>query len=298
MRLTLLGLTTISSASAFAPAVHRVQPHINVQMQKPLIVRFAESSNEFSPFEDGISNTNIINNAKTATATVATWATSASVASAAGPDWGIFEGRTGSLLHPVMMASLLLFSLSTGFLGLQWRRQRTIPAEISSLKKTIPNLNGASSLSAAIVAAKAVNEDGSANDLSVISAYEMALPVEKQIKELTAERKELATQGNRDKHFNQGAMLAFLGTAFAVEGPLNTYARAGKLFPGPHLYAGASLVVLWAAAAACVPAMQKGSDTARSIHIGANAVGTGLFAWQVVSGIPIFLKVLEKTQWP
>merc|ERR1712232_753240 len=121
--------------------------------------------------------------------------------------------------------------------------------------------------------------------------------MEALISELTVERKELASAGPRDKHFSNGALLAFLGTAFAIEGPLNTYARAGKLFPGPHLYAGAGLVVLWSLAAACVPAMQKGNDTARSIHIGANALGMGLFGWQVVSGLPILLKVIEKTQW-
>jgi Protein of unknown function (DUF4079) len=82
------------------------------------------------------------------------------------------------------------------------------------------------------------------------------------------------------------------------QGPLNTYARAGKLFPGPHLYAGAGLVVVWALAAACVPAMQKGSDTARTVHIGANLAGIGLFGWQVVSGIPILQKVIENTRWP
>jgi hypothetical protein len=49
---------------------------------------------------------------------------------------------------------------------------------------------------------------------------------------------------------------------------------------------------------ATVPAMQKGNDTARTIHIGANILGTSLFAWQVVSGVPILLKVWEKTQWP
>jgi len=83
-----------------------------------------------------------------------------------------------------------------------------------------------------------------------------------------------------------------------TQGPLNTYARAGKLFPGPHLYAGAGLVVLWALAASMVPAMQKGNDTARTVHIGANLVGIGLFAWQVTSGIPILFKVLEFTKWP
>jgi len=82
------------------------------------------------------------------------------------------------------------------------------------------------------------------------------------------------------------------------QGPLNTYARAGKLFPGPHLYAGAGLVVLWALAAAMVPSMQKGNDAARTVHIGANLAGIGLFVWQITSGIPILLKVVELTKWP
>ena len=125
-----------------------------------------------------------------------------------------------------------------------------------------------------------------------------AIPTQTLISQLTTERKEIASKSPRDKHFSQGALLAFLGTAFAIEGPLNTYARAGKLFPGPHLYAGAGLVVCWALAAACVPSMQKGSDAARSVHIGANVLGMGLFGWQVVSGIPILQKVWEKTQWP
>lgn len=190
-------------------------------------------------------------------------------------DIAIFKGKTLSLLHPVMMLGLLGFSLSTGLLGLQWRRQRTLGDEISALKKTIP--------------ATAEGED---------SPTPAALAIQAEVDALTAERKQLAAEGPRDKHFSQGALLAFLGTLFAIEGPLNTYARAGKLFPGPHLYAGAGLVVLWALAVATIPAMQKGSDTARTVHIGANVVGTSLFAWQVVSGIPILLKVWENTKWP
>ena len=79
---------------------------------------------------------------------------------------------------------------------------------------------------------------------------------------------------------------------------MNTYARAGKLFPGPHLYAGAALVVLWSLAVGTIPAMQKGSDTARTIHIAANLTGLAFFAWQVSTGIPILLKVIELTSWP
>jgi len=220
------------------------------------------------------------------------WAASTQIAQAAGPDWGIFEGRTGSLLHPVMMGGLSLYSLYTAFLGFQWRRQRTIGDEISELKKQIPDLQGASSVKAAIAAA---NEAGDAARASQLQA---STAVEAQVQELQAERKSLAEAGPRDKHFAQGALLAFLGIAFAIEGPLNTYARAGKLFPGPHLYVGASLVVIWALAFATIPSMQKGNDTARSIHIGANVAGIGLFVWQVVSGIPILFKVIEFTKWP
>ena len=49
-----------------------------------------------------------------ATAAIATWSASSTAANAAGPDWGIFEGRIGSLLHPTVMASMFLLSLSGG----------------------------------------------------------------------------------------------------------------------------------------------------------------------------------------
>merc|ERR1719223_1491414 len=165
-------------------------------------------------------------------------------------------------------------------------------SEITALKKTLPNLDGAPNLASAIAVAQ------EAEDSALVAKLQGALPIQQEIDALTAERKELSAMGLRDGHFSQGAILAFLGTAFAIEGPLNTYARAGKLFPGPHLYAGAGLVVLWALAAACVPAMQKGNDTARSIHIGANVAGMGLFAWQIVSGWPILTKVISLTKWP
>jgi len=174
-----------------------------------------------------------------------------------------------------MMASMLLFSLSTGYKGFKWRRQRELGSEITDMKKGVRK-----------TLAEGETYTTQENDIL------------KQVESMTAERKELSSQDNKQKHYESGVLLAFLGTAFAIEGPLNTFARAGKLFPGPHLYAGAGLVVLWAAAAACVPAMQKGSDTARSAHIGLNAVGTGLFAWQVVTGWPILLKVWELTKFP
>ncbi len=74
------------------------------------------------------------------------------------------------------------------------------------------------------------------------------------------------------------------GVTVGVAGCFNTYMRTGKLFPGPHLYAGAGIVVLWALAASLVPAMQKGDNNARNAHIALNALNVALFAWQIPTG--------------
>ena len=70
------------------------------------------------------------------------------------------------------------------------------------------------------------------------------------------------------------------------------------MFPSPHLFAGAAITVLWAAAAVLVPAMQKGDETARSLHIALNAVNVLLFVWQIPTGLEIVGKVFEFTTWP
>jgi len=150
--------------------------------------------------------------AKAVPGVVAAWLASAQGAWAAGPDWGIFEGRTGSLLHPVTMASLLLFSIYTGLLGFQWRRQRTMGDEISALKKSLPaGIQG--SVADALKEAKAAESV----DAALVNTLEAALPIEQEIADLQKERKQLAEAGPRDKHFSQGALLAFVGTAFAIE---------------------------------------------------------------------------------
>ena len=134
------------------------------------------------------------------------------VSNAAGPDWGLFEGRTGSLLHPAMMGGMFLFSISTGILGFQIRQTREIGNEISKLKKMIPKFEG-SNLKAAIAEAEAAESV----DFRFVESLKAAVPVQAEIEELTKQRKELVASGPRDKHFGQGALLAFLGTAFAIE---------------------------------------------------------------------------------
>jgi hypothetical protein len=141
------------------------------------------------------------------------WTATAQAALADSPDWGLFEGRTCSLLHPIMMGSLLLYSIYTGLLGFQWRRQRTIGDEIKALQKSLPDLQGGSTVQEALAAARSAEEP----QTSRIAVLQAALPVEQQIKELQKERKSLVEAGPRDKHYSQGALLAFLGTAFAIE---------------------------------------------------------------------------------
>lgn len=58
------------------------------------------------------------------------------------------------------------------------------------------------------------------------------------------------------------------------------------------------ITVLWALAAALVPAMQKGNETARNLHIALNALNVILFIWQIPTGFEIVLKVFEFTKWP
>lgn len=54
-------------------------------------------------------------------------------------------------------------------------------------------------------------------DAAYVASLKAAMPTESQIAELTKERKDLASAGPRDKHFNQGALMLFIGTSFAIE---------------------------------------------------------------------------------
>lgn len=197
-------------------------------------------------------------------------------ACAGGGDFGILEGRTASIIHPFVMSALFLLSIWAGYLGWQWRRIRTIQTEINDLKKQVQPMPA--------------TPEG--------TPQAPPSPVEAKIKQLTEERKQLLQGKYRDKHFNVGSILLFVGIFDAAFGALNTWFRTGKLFPGPHLFAGTAITVLWAAAAALVPFMERGNQTARNLHIALNTLNVLLFLWQIPTGIDIFFKVIETTKWP
>ncbi|MBA0589747.1 uncharacterized protein LOC105802826 [Gossypium raimondii] len=196
---------------------------------------------------------------------------------AVGGEFGILEGRSFALVHPIVMGGLFFYTLWAGYLGWQWRRVRTIQNEINELKKQVKPTP--------------VTPEGKPVEAA-------PSPVELEIQKLSEERKELLKGSYRDRHFNAGSILLGFGVLESVGGGVNTWFRTGKLFPGPHLFAGAAITVLWAAAAALVPAMQKGSETARSLHIALNAVNVILFIWQIPTGIDIVFKVFQFTNWP
>ncbi|XAR62935.1 hypothetical protein NMG60_11022683 [Bertholletia excelsa] len=193
-------------------------------------------------------------------------------------EFGILEGRSFALIHPIVMSGLFFYTLWAGYLGWQWRRVRTIQDEINELKKQVKPVP--------------VTPEGTPVESPAPS------PLEAKILQLTEERKELIKGGFRDRHFNAGSILLGFGVFESIYGGLNTWFRTGKLFPGPHLFGGAAITVLWAAAAALVPAMQKGNETARNLHIALNTLNVLLFVWQIPTGIDIVFKVFEFTKWP
>ncbi|CAL0333689.1 unnamed protein product [Lupinus luteus] len=196
---------------------------------------------------------------------------------ALGGEFGILEGRTFALIHPIVLGGLFFYTLWAGYLGWQWRRVRTTQNEINELKKQVKPTP--------------VTPDGTPVEAP-------PSPVQLKIQQLTEERKELVKGSYRDRHFNAGSILLGFGVLEAIGGGLNTWLRTGKLFPGPHLFAGSAITVLWALAAALVPPMQRGNETARNLHIALNALNVALFVWQIPTGIEIVFKVFEFTKWP
>ena len=198
-------------------------------------------------------------------------------ASAAGGAYGVFEGKLASMAHPVTMLALFGTSVYSGYLGLQWRRLRGIGEELKDLTKSMPKLSSGQAKSPISESMAAFNSEIATLSLaegdntarlstlrSDISLLKEASSIDSKIIELSQTRKDLISMNLRDKHFTTGSTLLGVGVGVAILGAFNTYMRVGKLFPGPHLYAGMAVTGLWAASAAMVPEMQKGNNYART----------------------------------
>ena len=53
-------------------------------------------------------------------------------------EYGLLEGRSFALMHPLVMGGLFLGTGYAGYLGWQWRRVRELAEEIKALKKQVP----------------------------------------------------------------------------------------------------------------------------------------------------------------
>ncbi|KAL2634752.1 hypothetical protein R1flu_006231 [Riccia fluitans] len=274
------------SAPLGLPAISSGRRNGKLSERKLVVVRASAtkkpSAEEGKPVREsslGAVNSNGIENALLSTGIVLSpYLLGIEDAHAAGGEYGILEGRSFALLHPIAMGGLLAYTLWAGYLGWQWKRVRELQTEVTELKKQVKPVAVA------------------AGDKTPAPSSPSA--VEVQISKLTEERKELLKGNFREKHFNAGSILLGGGVFMSVGGAVNTYLRTGKLFPGPHLFAGAGITVLWALAASLVPAMQKGDEKARTLHISLNAINVLLFLWQVPTGLEIVGKVFEFTNWP
>lgn len=284
------------------------------------IINRATSSNELNTFEPTKPEVKDLRSFETTTPEISTLLLSTVVASlvlfappdipvahAAASDYGIFAGRTASLLHPFSMFAFFGTSLFSGYLGLQWRRVRDLASEIKELSNTLPSISTGKAKYPLVAMVESINSQKASADEATVAVLEKDLSVlqsssakeiDAKIAELTEQRKNILAAGVKDKHHLTGSILLGGGVTTSVLGAFNTYMRAGKLFPGPHLYGGMAVTILWALAASLVPQMQKGNDTARSLHIALNTINVLLFAYQIPTGIEIMLKVIEKTSWP
>lgn len=91
------------------------------------------------------------------------------------------------------------------------------------------------------------------------------------------------------RHHKLSAGLVCLTTAACFLGMGNTYARSGRLFPGPHLWGGLSVLLALSVNVMLAPWMA--AVPVRGAHAVVGAVILALLANQLISGIPILLAV-------
>lgn len=233
-------------------------------------------------------------------------------AMAKGGEYGILEKKAVALIHPAIMFGLIAITAYTAVQGWNWRRIRTIGDEISELKAQFPALKSegikaSSPLSGTISklneAKAALGEDDAAAIALIdgdIKLCQGAMAIDEKVVELTNIRKDLTSDGAaavRDRHFSASSVLLGLGVTFGIQACFNTFSRAGKLFPGPHLYNGALAVIVIGLSASLVPEMQKGKKWAKDLHLFLGGAWAFLLAWQVQSGLGILEKVWEKVPW-
>lgn len=106
-------------------------------------------------------------------------------------------------------------------------------------------------------------------------------------------RKELIKGNYATRHHQIGAIFMALVVLGTVGGMAVTYINNGKLFVGPHLIAGLTMMSMVAISASLVPFMQKGNEIARATHVGLNMTILLIFGWQAVTGMQILNRIIS-----
>ncbi|MGR3275077.1 DUF4079 domain-containing protein [Acaryochloris marina] len=107
-------------------------------------------------------------------------------------------------------------------------------------------------------------------------------------------RKSLIKQRFNIKHHQIGALLLSVMVLGAIGGMGVTYINNGKLFVGAHLLAGLGMTGLVAILASLTPLMQRGSQTARNVHLWLSILILGLFGWEALTGMQIVQRIIEQ----
>ncbi|WP_310487747.1 DUF4079 domain-containing protein [Chamaesiphon sp. VAR_69_metabat_338] len=111
----------------------------------------------------------------------------------------------------------------------------------------------------------------------------------------TGDEKKQLIQGKFNvRHYQIGSIVLAVMVLGSIGAMAVTYINNGKLFLGPHLFAGLGMTGLIAVSSSLSPFMQKGMDWARYTHIGINLVIVGLFGWQAFSGVEILTRIISK----
>jgi hypothetical protein len=115
-----------------------------------------------------------------------------------------------------------------------------------------------------------------------------------QIRKVDAtERKAMIPLRYGQRHAALGRWIVALTLLGSFGGMAVTYINNGKLVVGPHLIVGGGVTLLVLATASLGPALQKGQDWARGLHMGLNSLILLLFGWQAITGIAIVNRLLS-----
>ena len=131
--------------------------------------------------------------------------------------YGILEGRTASMMHPLTMLALFGTSIYSANLGLKWRQLREIGGQIKDLA-AIPEYKKYLQINEELAGLPSGEDSKIAELKNSLYQLQNAQSIETQISELTASRKSLQGMNLKDKHHLTGSVLLGVGVMVSILG--------------------------------------------------------------------------------